>query len=95
MLKNVIIGIFSLAFLASCGKFSRRATIERDCTGTYIELNDRDYFVCNPQMISTYPDGSTIKVKFNKVNECQSDTNLVLCEMYHKHYGNIEITEIR
>jgi hypothetical protein len=94
-MKKVIIGILSFVILASCGKFSRKATIERDCTGTYIELNDRDYFVCNPAMISSYPDGSTINVKFNKVNECPSDTNLVLCEMYHKNYGNVEITEIK
>ena len=94
-MKNVVIGIFSLVLLASCGKFSRKATIERDCTGTYIELNDRDYFVCNPAIISSFPDGSSIKVKFDRVNECPSDTNLVLCEMYHKHFENIEITEIK
>jgi len=94
-MKKIIFGIGIISLLTSCGKFTHKATIERDCTGTYIEINNRDYLVCNPSMVSSYSDGSSIKVKYTSVFECPTDSNTVVCELYHKNYGMVKITEIK
>ena len=95
MMKNIFIAAFSILLLASCGKVKRNAEIDRDCTGTYLRLNNRDYMICNPEMVNSYADGSPIKVKYNTISECApSDPNIIVCEMYHKYFGHVEITEI-
>ncbi|MFK7784654.1 MAG: hypothetical protein AB8B56_06055 [Crocinitomicaceae bacterium] len=93
-MKNILIGIFSMSLLASCGKFTRNAEIDRDCTGTYLRLNNRDYLICNPTSVSSYADGSSIKVKYQTVYDCNTDPNQSICELYHKHYGTVEITDV-
>lgn len=90
--------ITSVLFLAlifsSCGKVMRNGKINRDCTGTYLELNNRDHLICNPSMTNSIPDGESVKVKFNTKSSCpSSDQNI--CELYHKSYGFVEITEIK
>lgn len=96
--KNIFVGVFAVLFamtMVSCSKGYQKATIDRDCTGTYIQLNDKDYFVCNPEMVSSYDEGSEIKVKFNSKSTCPQDPNQNICEMYHMNYGIVEITEIK
>ena len=80
---------------SSCGKIMRNGKINRDCTGTYLELNNRDYLICNPSMTNSIPNGESIKVKYNKKSSCPSNPDLILCELYHKSYGFVEITEIK
>ena len=46
-------------------------------------------------MISSYADGSQIEVKYDKIDECSSDPDQAICELYHKNYGIIEIKEIK
>ncbi|MDG1330987.1 MAG: hypothetical protein P8P74_01550 [Crocinitomicaceae bacterium] len=95
MTKNLLMAVFAILMLASCGKYGRKATIDRDCTGTYLEINNKDYLVCNPSMINSYPDGTSLKVKYNTVPECRASSDTFFCELYHKNYGSIEITEIK
>ena len=73
----------------------RNGKINRDCTGTYLELNNRDYLICNPAMTNSFSDGESVKVKYDKKSSCSSDPNQVICELYHKSYGFVEITEIK
>lgn len=94
--KHILSFLFACGLLlSSCGKISRKAEINRDCTGTYLTFNNKDYFVCNPSMISSYADGSQIEVKYDKIDECSSDPDQAICELYHKNYGIIEIKEIK
>ena len=95
MTKKVLIGMFGLLILASCAKISRNAKIGRDCTGTYLEINNKDYFVCNSFMLNSYPDGSVISVKYQFISECKSDSNMAICELYHQKFGTVEIVQIK
>lgn len=95
MTKNLLIAVFALLILSSCGKFAQKATINRDCTGTYLEINNKDYFVCNSSIVSSFADGSKIRVKYRSLSVCEADNTPSVCELYHKHYGRIEITEIK
>lgn len=73
----------------------RNAQINRDCTGTYIELNNKDYLICNPSMTDSFPNGSSVKVKYTSKSACPSEPGVSMCELYHKNYGSVEITEIK
>lgn len=99
MKKNILFGTLSalliLLTLSSCNKTTRNGKINRDCTGTYLELNDKDYLICNPTMTDSYQDGSSVKVKFESELSCPSNSGSFICELYHKNYGFVKITEIQ
>lgn len=89
----------SLLFLgitiSSCNKSKTNAKINRDCTGTYLELDNKDYLICNPSMAESYANGSEIEVSFEFKSECNPNPNEVVCFLYHKSYGFVEIKEIK
>lgn len=88
--------LFLLTFsISSCSKPFRNGTINRDCTGTYIELNDRDYLICNPLMTDSYQNGKTVKVKFKSKTSCSSNSVSFACQLYHPNSGIIEVMEIK
>lgn len=98
MLKNsMLVGILTVLCgmsMNSCSKDYQHATIDRDCTGTYLELNDKDYLVCNPDIVNWIEEGNEIQVKFKTNASCPQDPNQSLCELYHAHCGIVEILEI-
>lgn len=99
MKKNIQLGAISLLLLAisisSCRKKAQNGRIDRDCTGTYLELNDNDYFICNSEMTDSFQDGSSVQVKFKKLNECPPASVSFSCEMYHPSVGFVEVIEIK
>lgn len=84
-----------ISSISSCNKSMTNAKINRDCTGTYLELNNKDYLVCNPSMAESYSNCSEIEVSFEFKSECNPNPNEAVCFMYHKSYGFVEITEIK
>lgn len=91
-----ILCMFLVALMmSSCSKVYRTGTIVRDCTGTYLQLNNMDYLICNTSMTASFQEGSSITVKFNSKSCSQGNENIILCELYHKSAGSIEITEIK
>ncbi|PHR24414.1 MAG: hypothetical protein COA38_16615 [Fluviicola sp.] len=99
MKKNILFGTLStlliLLTLSSCDKTTQKGKINRDCTGTYLELNDKDYLICNPTMTNSFQDGSSVRVKFKSESSCPSNSVTFICYLYHKSYGFVEITEIQ
>lgn len=97
MKKTYVISTLFLLVLAfsSCDKSARNGKIDRDCTGTYLRLNKKDYLICNPAMTDSYVDGSDIRVKFKFKSKCDNTGDHPVCELYHKSYGFVEITEIK
>ncbi len=68
--------------------------VVRDCTGTYLRINKKDYHVCNIERIATYADGQTIKAAFKKIGECEKQPEIV-CMMFHENEGWVEITKVK
>lgn len=91
MTKKIVIGIFTMFLLASCGKDVQNGKINRDCTGSYLELNNKDYLICNPSMTSSIPDGSEVSVEFSFKPEGKF---YGVCYMYHENHGFVEITAV-
>lgn len=96
MKKYILASLLGITLLlSSCGKITQNGEIIRDCTGTYLQLNNRDYLICNPAIVSSYPSGSQLKVKFRHISNCSSNSDQAICEMYHHSYGFVEIAEIK
>ena len=90
LLKVLIIG--SVLF-SSCKKDSDlEAKVIRDCTGTYLEIDGHDYYVCSYEEVSDFADNSSVFVKYFSVEECGQ---VGACLLYHPKAGNVEVIEIR
>jgi len=72
-------------------------TVERDCTGTYLRLNGKDYHVCNLEKVSEFPDGVSVKAAFERIDICTGSAmdDAIVCDMLHQNEGWIEVKNIR
>jgi hypothetical protein len=93
----IIITTVSLITLFACGrKINRTVTVERNCTGTYLLLNEKKYKVCNTEKVEQFHDGETVRATFTKLKECDgSGNNGIFCEMAFPFECWIEIVKIR
>jgi hypothetical protein len=89
---SVLTIVFSLFY--SCDKSKIRMTIIKNCTGTYLRDNSRDYYVCNSDLLDSYPAGEKVKVSYSELEECFGILDTISCEMTQPYNGKIEITEI-
>jgi hypothetical protein len=100
MKKNNLIFLILLVLTAlfpSCKKErNQTVTVERDCTGTYLRLDGKDYQVCNLEKVSSFSDGATVIATFKKINECKgSAKDAIVCYMLHANEGWIEVDKIK
>lgn len=86
--------LLGLLLLSSCCKGRHDGIIKHDCTGSYIEINQLDYKIYNPTIVTNYPDGTHVEVSFETENDPPYSLNPSICQMYHEHNGYVRITEI-
>jgi hypothetical protein len=98
-MKKLILIATTVSFLIlfSCKKeINRTVTVVRDCTGTYLRLDEKDYHVCNLEMVSSFADGTTVTATFKKLKECNgSAKDQFVCYMLHENEGWIEVDKIK
>jgi hypothetical protein len=74
----------------------KNATIIKDCTGTYLRLNGKDYKVCNVEKVSRYQNDIDVSVSFKELKNCDGLGNIVpVCYMLHHFESWIEIEKIK
>ena len=84
-----------LAFTA-CTKIKQQPmTIVKDCTGTYLRFENKDYKVCNTGATENYADGSKVTASFKKVNNCDGEEDRIICQLYHANEGWIVVENIK
>lgn len=72
-----------------------QATVQKDCTGTYIRWNNQDFHVCNTEKTDNIASGTTVKVSFNTIKNCNGTASqAIVCMMLHENAGWIEIKQI-
>ena len=90
-----IIGVVSLVIMvviSSCSSIKNtEVTVVRDCTGTYVRSNEKDYHVCNLDVVKDVADGATVKLDFKKVSACPAMDSTIVCMMYHENEGWVEV----
>jgi len=85
--------VTALIAFSSCSKESdNNATVVRDCTGTYLEIDGDDYYVCNAGEIAQYDDGAKLDINYKSVPECGLTGT---CLLYHPKKGDIEVTDVK
>ncbi len=89
----LLISLPAIAAL-SCNKVQERQMIVvRDCTGTYLRLNQKDYQVCNTSATDMFAAGTLVKASFKSIEGCSQAPQFV-CELYHPSDGWIKIVHI-
>ncbi|MBW8359165.1 MAG: hypothetical protein K0M63_05095 [Weeksellaceae bacterium] len=73
----------------------QKATVTRDCTGTYLRVEGKDYLVCNAAILKNQKEGATVTAKFAKTDSCPEFDGQVVCMMYHENKGTIRISEVK
>jgi hypothetical protein len=72
------------------------AIVVKDCSGTYLRVDGKDYHVCNLEKTDPFADGATVSVAFKKIPECNgSAKDAVICFMLHENEGWIEVEKIK
>jgi hypothetical protein len=94
-MKNVLLlGALALFTLTSCKKeTTRKMTVIKDCTGSYLRIDGKDYNVCNYAMLEPFPNNATVTASYKRISGCTNDR--IVCMMFHENEGWIEVVAIR
>lgn len=96
MKKNVFLLAFTAIALCSCKKESlRKMTVIRDCTGTYLRADGKDYHVCNDGLLSGYKGGVAVMANIRPVSECAEQNDRIVCMMLHQNEGWVQVTRVK
>lgn len=96
-MKKLFIAAAFVCTAASCKKQDlEKMTVVKDCTGTYLKYEGKDYHVCNLQKLESYADGDLVNANFIQIKECNGSANdEIVCYMLHPNEGWIEVQRIR
>ncbi|MEZ5196925.1 MAG: hypothetical protein R2764_11115 [Bacteroidales bacterium] len=90
-----ILLIITVTTSISCSKVSdKNMTVIKDCTGSFLRYNGKDYHICNVEMVGDYDSGMEVEASFKKIKECLQG-EISICEMYHQNEGWIQVTRIK
>ncbi len=85
-----------LLFTACNKEPLQQGILIRDCTGTYLQINNKDYHICNPEKVDGGPSSSPIEASYKKLSVCKgSAADAITCMMLHPNEGWIEILQVR
>jgi hypothetical protein len=92
LMKGIAL-ILLLAF-SGCQKTTGiKGVLVRDCTGTYLKIDNKDWQICNKEKVAMIEDGTEVTASFRKISGC--DQRDVICMMFHASEGWITILDIR
>ncbi|PCI07294.1 MAG: hypothetical protein COB73_08495 [Flavobacteriaceae bacterium] len=74
--------------------YNEKVLIVRDCSGTYIRMNEWDYKVCNDTTLVNIKNDAFAKISFIDINKCKLPEKVAVCMLYHEHVGAVKILEI-
>jgi len=96
-LVKLLFSAFVTTALWSCAASgaAKKATVTRDCTGTYLRVDSKDWLVCNAEILSRHKEGAVVNAKFIKTDQCPEFADKIFCMMYHENEGLIRITELK
>lgn len=94
MKKIIVMSALSIFALTACKKDpTGTMTVIKDCSGSYLRFDGKDYNVCNYSALDPYANGATVTASYKTLNGC--DNGRVVCKIHHTHEGWIEVIKIR
>ncbi len=96
MKKSFLVILIALSSACTKEKSNNSVTVIKDCTGTYLRDNNKDYQVCNISSVASFNDGDVVSASYYQTSSC-SDTSqyVIVCMMYHENEGYIYVTSIK
>lgn len=97
MNKTLPITVIVLLFtLFSCNKEQyQNMTVVKDCSGTYLQIDGKDFHVCNEEKLSSFSSGTNVTASFKKIDNCMALAEKCVCKIYHKNEGWIEVVNLK
>lgn len=96
-MKKILILLLStsLFMLSSCSKdfIQVNATVEKNCTGSYLKIDGKFFYVCNADKIAAYTNGQDISISYEVLEGCKSKGE-PSCDLNFSYESIIEIKEI-
>lgn len=97
--KLMLCVAFAALFLGACRKKEQQQqyamTVVKDCTGTYLRYDSKDYQVCNYKILTDYANGTALSVSYDRIDNCTEPYPPVVCQMLHANEGYILVKSIR
>ena len=94
-MKKLLVIVGASALLASCASVTGvEAVVVKDCTGTYVRVSEKDYLVCNKELLDQNQSGDTLHVRFEQISHCPRLDTTIVCMMYHQHEGLVKLKKI-
>jgi len=98
-MKRIILILFTvfLVALISCNKErNQSATVIKDCTGTYLRIDSKDYHVCNVEATESFVSEQSIIVTYTKIEGCNNpNSKPTECKLLHINEGWIKVKKIK
>ena len=96
LLKSSFV-IIGAVLLSSCAATipAQKATIVKDCTGSYLRIEGKDYLVCNTEKLKNFSRDASVEVTFEKIEKCPEFEDKAVCMMYHENEGLVRIKTIQ
>lgn len=92
-MKNIIVAIVCIFLLSfnSCQKEKdQEALVFRNCTGTYVLINNQNYKVCNANFLAKINDNTTLFISYKCIDYCTDDNPECLMLFPFESYINIK-----
>jgi hypothetical protein len=94
-LTSILAITFLLTSIACKKERNKSVTVIKDCTGTYLRAEGKDYHVCNPEKVSSFSSGTNVVATFKRTEECNgSASEAIVCMMFHENEGWIDVIKI-
>lgn len=85
------LALLTLAFQSCKTTNFVNAEIQRDCSGTYVRINNEDYLVCNKDELNKFDNGDKVELSINKIKECTPLKDSAVCLLYHENKGWVNV----
>jgi hypothetical protein len=96
IMKNFFYVLLLSLVITSCDKKRcEKATVQSDCTGYYIRLEEKDYKVSNKDIMAAFNNGDEVNVTFKKLDNYKGNPNEITCMLYHEFEYWIVVEKIK
>ncbi|MCI5059379.1 MAG: hypothetical protein MRY83_24920 [Flavobacteriales bacterium] len=94
MKKIVVIVTLTIGMFGCSKKRNTDAKVIRNCTGIYLNVDNKNYKVCNRDILQNYENEEPLTATFKKAEDCDLQSELV-CFMHFDFEHYIEIKDIK
>lgn len=92
-MKLFFLSILTIVTL-SCSKESKTAIVHKNCTGSYLVIDDKMNRICNFEVLADHEEGEEVHITYEVIGSCERYDSLIICMMAFPYDQDIEVTSI-